>query len=62
MQMEQWSILSNMCNYIQYERHPKNYQSLSVSTVNKYRQSVCIRGEEKKDMLELDFGQMLDIL
>ena len=21
-QMEQWSILSNMANYIQYDRHP----------------------------------------
>ena len=26
-QMEQWSILSNMVNYIQYDKHPKNFHS-----------------------------------
>ena len=26
-QMKQWSILSNSYNYIQYDRHPKNYHS-----------------------------------
>ena len=34
-QMEQWSILSNTLNYIQYDRHPKNYHSLGISAVNK---------------------------
>ena len=34
-QMEQWSILSNTLNYIQYDRHPKNYHSLGISIVNK---------------------------
>ena len=29
-QMEQWSILSNMLNYIQYDRHPKNYHNLGL--------------------------------
>ena len=24
-QMEQWSILSNVVNYIQYDRHPRNF-------------------------------------
>ena len=60
--MEQWSILSNALNYIQYDRHPKNYHSLSISAVNKYRKSLCTKEEEEKDMLELDFGQMWDIL
>ena len=23
--MEQWSILSNIVNYVKYDRHPKNY-------------------------------------
>ena len=32
MQMEQWSILSNTLNYIQYDRHPENYHSLGIST------------------------------
>ena len=29
-QMEQWSILSNMLNYIQYDRHPKNFHNLEL--------------------------------
>ena len=36
-QMEQWSILSNTLNYIQYDRYPKNYHSLGISVVNKCR-------------------------
>ena len=36
-QMEQWSILSNMLNYIQYDRHPKNFHNLGISAVNSYR-------------------------
>ena len=26
-QMEQWSVLSNMLNYIQYDKHPKNFHN-----------------------------------
>ena len=36
-QMKQWSILSNTLNYIQYERYQKNYHSLGISAVNKYK-------------------------
>ena len=28
-QMEQWSILSNVINYVQYDKHPKNFHSMS---------------------------------
>ena len=24
LQMEQWSVLSNIVNYVQYNRHPRN--------------------------------------
>ena len=55
-QMAQWSILSNVLNYIQYDKHPKNYHSLNISTVNKEK---CWRNsyikEEERDMLKLDF-------
>ena len=60
-QMEQWSILSNTLNHIQYDRHPKNYHSLGISAANKCRRNACIN-EEESDMLELDFGQTPDIL
>ena len=60
-QMEQWSILSNTLNYIQYDRYPKNYHSLGVSAVNKCGKNPCTK-EEERDILELAFGQMPDIL
>ena len=59
--MEWWSILSNTFNYIQYDIHPKNYHSLSISVVNKCRKTPC-RKEEERDMLELDFGHTPYIL
>ena len=58
--MEQWSILSNTLNYIQYDRHPKNYCNLGISTVNKYWNSLDIK--EEKDTIELDFGLTPHIL
>ena len=35
--MEQWSSLSNTINYIQYDKHPKNFHNLSISAVNVYK-------------------------
>ena len=32
-QMEQWSILSNVVNYIQYDRHPKNFYKLDIKAL-----------------------------
>ena len=58
-QMEQWSILSNILTYIQYDKHPKNYHSLSVGTINKCRRTPYIK-EEEREMLELDFGHTPD--
>ena len=29
-QLEQWSILSNVLNYIQYDKHAKTYHSISI--------------------------------
>ena len=39
-QMEQWWILSNILNYIQYDKHPKNYHNLCINAVNKYENSL----------------------
>ena len=58
--MEQQSILSNTLNYIQYDRHPKNYHTLCISAVNKYRN--CLNAKEEKDIIDLDFGPTLNIL
>ena len=32
-QMEQWSILSNTLNYIQYDKHPKNFRCSFTSKI-----------------------------
>ena len=53
-QIEKWSILSNVLNYIQYGKHPKTYHSLSINAVNKYRNNLDTN--EKRDIVELDFG------
>ena len=59
-QMEQWSILSNILNYMQYDKYPKNYHNLSINAVNKYKNSLDT-GKER-DVVELDFGVMPKIL
>ena len=58
LQMEQWFILSNVVNYIQYDRHPKNFYSFNLKAVNRegYKRKSDI--EEEKQVLELDFGDM----
>ena len=58
-QMEQWSIMSNKLNYIQLDRHPRDYHNLGISAVNKYGRNPSTI--EERDTLELDFGQMPDI-
>ena len=44
-QTEQWSILSNTLNYIQYDMYPKNYHSLGISTVNKCKKNPCTKDQ-----------------
>ena len=58
--MEQWSILSNMLNYIQCDRHPNNFHNLGISTVNICKNHSNI--QEEKERIEVDFGPTLDIL
>ena len=36
-QMEQWSILSNVLNYIQHDRHHTMNHTLSIRVMNKYK-------------------------
>ena len=59
-QMEQWSILSNVLNYIQYHKHLKTYHSLSINAVHKYRNNLDTN--EKRDIVELEFGVMPEVL
>ena len=59
-QMEQWSILSNVVNYIQHDRHPMINQNLSIKVVNKYKSNS--KTEEERETTELDFSVMPQIL
>ena len=59
-QMEQWSILSNMLNYIQYDKCPKNFHNLGIRAVNAYKGHLDVT--EERDRVERDFGPTLNIL
>ena len=47
-QMEQWSILSNVINYVQYSKNPKDFHAMSIKPTNKNIINVG-RKEEEKD-------------
>ena len=48
-QIEQWSILSNVINYLQYDKHPKNYHSMSVRPLNKMKTRLKVERMREKD-------------
>ena len=56
--MEQWSILSNVVIYVQYDRHPRNFYNLDVKMVyQKNHKKIYDRfKEEDRQIVELDFG------
>ena len=54
MQMEQWSILSNVLNYIQHDRHHTMNHTLNIRAMNKQRSNP--EAKEEKEFMELDFG------
>ena len=53
-QMEQWSILSNILNYVQHDRYYTLNHTLDIKTVNKHKNKLDTRKEEES--VELDFG------
>ena len=53
-QMEQWSIPSNVLNYIHHYRHHMIHQNLRIRAVNKYKNGIETKGE--REITELDFG------
>ena len=54
--MEQWSILSNVVNYLQHSRHPKIFYNLDIKAVNQRSYKKRHNKGEERQMLELDFG------
>ena len=62
--MEQWSILSNVVNCIQFDRDPKNSYDLDVKAIyqKSHRKIYDRLKEEDRQILELDFGNNPDKL
>ena len=54
--MEQWLILSNVVNYVQYKRCPKNFYDLDIKAVDQKRHEKICGKEVERQILELDFG------
>ena len=54
-QMEQWSIISNVINYVQHSRFHSMNHPLDIKAVNKYKHKPSTSNREFK---ELDFGIM----
>ena len=52
MQMEQWSILSNVLNYVQHSKFNSMNHTLNVRPVNRYK----VKPDMGKEFRELDFG------
>ena len=51
-QMEQWSILSNVLNYVQHSKFNSMNHTLNVRPVNRY----MVKPDMGKEFRELDFG------
>ena len=51
-QMKQWSILTNLLNYMQYSKFNSMNHSLSVKPVNRYK----TKSNEEREFREVDFG------
>ena len=52
-QMEQWSILSNILNYVQHNRFHSMNHTLDIKAVNKYKHKP---NTDDREFKELDFG------
>ena len=50
-QMEQWSILSNILNYVQHSKFNSMNKKLDVKAMNRYK----IKPDTSKEFKELDF-------
>ena len=54
MQMEQWSILSNVLNYVQHTKFNSMNHTLNVKAVNTYK----FKPDMEREFKELDFGSI----
>ena len=52
-QMEQWTILSNILNYVQHGKFHSIGYTLDIMVVNRYRHKLNTEGE--RELIEIDF-------
>ena len=57
-QMEQWSILSNLLNYVHHSNFNSINHSLSIKPVNRYK----TKSNEEREFRQVDFGTVLQSL
>ena len=62
--MEQWSVLSNVMSYIQYNRNPRDYSKLDIKAIEQkiHRKMYNRLKEEDRWYIVLDFGNTPDKL
>ena len=60
-QMEQWSILSNVINYIHYNKNPKNFHSMTIRPVKSNKAVKDAKGSNvDESLLEVNLVDNLD--
>ena len=62
--MEQLSVLSNVVNYIQYDKSPRDFYNLDIKVIDQKNHSKIydrLTGEDRQ-VIEIDFGDILDKL
>ena len=60
-QMEQWSILSNIINYIQYSKNPQKFHSMTIRPVKSNRAVKDMKGRNvNESLLEVNLVDILD--
>ena len=61
--MEQWSILSNAITYVQYNKNPMNFHTMSIKPVNKMKNKVKGKKDKRERAIsDVDFINTSDIL
>ena len=63
-QMKQWSILSNVVHYLQYDRNPRDFYNLDIKALyqKNHRKTYDRLKEEDRQVIEIDFGNTPDKL
>ena len=56
-QVEQWSILSNVINYLQFSKNPKNFHAVFIKPINKNKVNI---GRKERDKSE--FSLWVDLV